>query len=86
MLAAADDGGVPDLIAELQRMFPAYALRFAAAGDTMISVSVHPHVDADDVAAVIEAWLGADVDDPDEGLAIGPVAVSEVGVPLHPGA
>jgi len=84
MLAAAEDGGVPDLIAELERMFPAYALRFAAANDTVISVSVHPDVDAYDVAAVIEAWLGAGVDDPEEELAIGPVAVSQVGVLLHP--
>jgi hypothetical protein len=79
MLAAAEDDGATSLAAELERMFPAYALRMVVASESVLSVSVHPDVDADEVAAVIEAWLGAGVDDPEDEPAIGPVSVSEVG-------
>lgn len=79
MLAAAEDDGAADLIAELERMFPAYALRIARASASVVSVSVHPDLDADDVAGVIEDWLGDDVDNPEEGLAIGPPCETALG-------
>jgi hypothetical protein len=79
MLAAAEDDGAPDLIAELERMFPAYALRIARASATIVSVSVHPDVDPRSVAAVIEAWLGRAAGDPEEGLALGPLCATEIG-------
>ena len=57
MLVAVEDGEAADLVNELERMFPSWALRVEAASATVLTVSVHPHLDADDVGAVIAAWL-----------------------------
>ncbi len=79
LLAAIEDGRALDLVAELERTFPAYALRILAASDSLLSVSVHPHVGADAVSAVIESWLGEGIQDPEEGLALGPPCATVVG-------
>ena len=79
LLAAAEDGGALDLAAQLERTFPAYALRIVAASDSLLSVSVHPDLDPDDVSTVIEAWIGDGVEDPEEGLALSPPCASVVG-------
>ena len=79
LLAATEPGEGFELVAELHRRFPAYALRVTEANDHLLSVSVHPDVDSGEVTAVIEAWLGADGEDPEEELAIGPPCESEIG-------
>jgi len=63
MLAAVEKGEMLDLVNELERMFPTWALRFAAASETFLSVSVHPHLDLDSVGDVIAEWVGEDADD-----------------------
>lgn len=79
LLAATEPGEGFELAAELHRNFAAYALRITEANDHLLSVSVHPDADPDQVAAVIEAWLGKDADDPEEELAVGPACETELG-------
>lgn len=79
VLVATEPGEGYELVAELQRRFPAYALRLTEANDHLLSVSVHPDLDPDEVIAVMEAWLGGDVEDPEEGLAIAPPSETELG-------
>lgn len=83
MLAAAEDGGALDLAAELERTFPAYALRMVVASDSLLSVSVHPDLDPGRVGAVIAAWLSVDAEDPEDGPALGAVCRSLIGRPLR---
>ena len=78
LLVAAEGGKAHLLAAELERTFPRYALRIAIASETMISVSVHPDLDPEHVAAVIEPWLG-DGADPDDLLAMSTPCVTEIG-------
>lgn len=79
LLAATEPGEGFELLAELERNFPSYALRITEANDHLVSVSVHPDVDHGAVSAVMAAWLGADADDPEEELAIGPACETELG-------
>lgn len=78
LLVAAEDGKGNELAAELERTFPRYALRITIASETVISVSLHPDLDPDEVAAVIEPWLGEGID-PDDLLAMSTPCVTEVG-------
>ena len=55
MLVAVEEGEAADLVNELERMFPSWALRVEGVSPTILSVSVHPHLDADEVGAVIAA-------------------------------
>ena len=68
-----------ELVAQLERMFPAYGLRITQANDHLLSVSVHPHLDADAVARVIGDWLGDSIDE-DERLAMTEPCVTELGL------
>ena len=79
LVAATEPGEGFELVAELDRTFPSYALRITEANDHLISVSVHPDLDPDAVSAVIVAWLGAGADEPEGELAIGPACETEVG-------
>ena len=79
LIAATEPGDAPGLAAQLERTFPSYALRVAAANESLVAVSVHPDLDPEDVSDVIEAWLGAEAEDPDEGLAVGEPCATEVG-------
>jgi Domain of unknown function (DUF4265) len=79
MLAATEPDEGFELVAELDRTFPSYALRITEANDHLVSVSVHPDLDPGAVASVIEAWLGANAQDREEGLAIGPACETELG-------
>ncbi len=78
MLAAVEQGEMADLVNELERMFPTWALRFVVASDTILSVSVHPHLDSDEVGAVVAAWVGEDADE-DDVLAMTLPCESELG-------
>lgn len=79
LLTAVEDGEAPDLVAELERMFPSYALKVEAMSATIVSVSVHPHLDAGDVTSVIASWLGFEQDEDPFELPIGEPEGSEVG-------
>lgn len=79
MLAGVEEGEAHDLVNELQRMFPSWALRFALASDTLLCVSVHPHLDPDDVGATIAGWLAEDLEDEEEDLAMTFPCPSELG-------
>jgi hypothetical protein len=79
LLAAAEPGEVLDLAAELERSFPAYALRMEAASDSVLSVSIHPDLDVCEVAGTIASWLRLDPEDFEEGPALGPVCASAPG-------
>ncbi|MGI9021521.1 MAG: DUF4265 domain-containing protein [Solirubrobacterales bacterium] len=83
MLAAAEDRGALDLAAELERTFPAYALRMVTASDSLLSVSVHPDLEPGRVGAVIASWLSMDAGDPEDGPALGAVCRSSIGRPLR---
>ena len=80
VLAAAEPGEGFELLAELDRMFPAYALRITQANDHLLSVSVHPDLDPADVHAAIESWLAADGADADEHPAMGPACETRLGL------
>jgi hypothetical protein len=79
LLAATGPGEGPDLVAELERMFPSWAFRFALASDTVMSVSVHPHLDAEEVADVIAAWLAEDLEDLEDAVAMTEPCRSDLG-------
>ena len=79
MLAAVADGEAADLVSELERMFPSWALRIEAASATIVSVSVHPHLDPEEVGAVVAAWLAEELDDVEEDLAMTCPCRSELG-------
>jgi len=79
ILAAVEEGEAGDLVGELERMFPSWALQIEAASETILSVSVHPHLDADDVGAVIAGWLAEDPEDFEEELAMTCPCTSELG-------
>lgn len=79
MLAAVERGELLDLVNELERNFPSWALRFVQASDTILAVSVHPYLDADDVGAVIASWVADDDSDQDDLLAMTFPCESEVG-------
>ena len=78
MLACVQEGEAADLVNELERMFPSWALRVERASGTILSVSVHPHLDPDEVGVVVAGWLAED-SDVDEGLAMTLPQASELG-------
>jgi hypothetical protein len=80
MLVAVEDGEGADLLNELERMFPSWALRVEAASSTILAVSVHPHLDPEAVGAVIAAWLIEDPNDDEESLAMTVPRPSELGL------
>ena len=79
LLAAVEEGEAADLVNELERMFPSWALWIECAGPTLLSISVHPHLDPDEVGAVIAGWLAEDSDE-DERLAMTFPCPSELGL------
>ena len=79
MLAAVEEGEAADLVNALERMFPSWALRIEGVSATILSVSVHPHLDPEEVGAVIAEWLAEDSDE-DERLAMTVPCPSELGV------
>ena len=78
LLVATEPDEAHELVAQLERTFPSYALRITVANDRLLAVSVHPDLDPEDVATVIEAWLGAELD-PEEGLALRVACETEIG-------
>jgi Domain of unknown function (DUF4265) len=78
MLAAVEEGEAADLVNQLERMFPSWALRVERASATILSVSVHPHLDPGEVGGVIAGWL-ADDSDVGERLAMTLPRPSELG-------
>jgi hypothetical protein len=76
--AAAEPGEADDLVAELERIFPAYALRIEGHSESLLSISVHPDLDPDEVFDSVEAWLAAGTEE-EERVAIGPIVETELG-------
>lgn len=79
LLVAVEEGEAADLVNELERMFPSWALRVEGASETVLSISVHPHLDADVVGAVIAGWLAEDPDELEDELAMTVPCPSELG-------
>jgi hypothetical protein len=87
VLVAADPDGAGDLIAELEKLFPSWALRIENGDGTLLSMSIHPDLDPDEVTGVVWEYLEAIEDfDPEleEGPAIGPVCKSVAGAIAGP--
>lgn len=82
LMAATVPGEAGELIAELERMFPGYALQIEGAESRLLAISVHPDVDPVEVAVVIERWLALDAEDDEESVAISPLIDTEIG-PVH---
>ena len=83
VLVAADEGVASGLVAELDELFPAYALRIEGARGELLSLSIHPDLEPDEVLGVAAEYLEAAGDfDPDleEEPAIGPVCESDLGM------
>ncbi|MGH2953856.1 MAG: DUF4265 domain-containing protein [Solirubrobacterales bacterium] len=76
--AATEPGEAADLVAELERTFPAYALRIEGHSDQLLSISIHPDLDPEEVFDTVAAWLAADAVE-GEGLAISPIIETELG-------
>jgi hypothetical protein len=82
VLVAGPPEGARDLIGELEELFPTWALRIENGNDTLLSMSIHPDLDPDDVIGVVEDLLEeAGEFDPEleEGPAIGPLCESVPG-------
>jgi Domain of unknown function (DUF4265) len=82
VLVAAPSDRARDVIAELEELFPTWALRIENGNDTLLSMSIHPDLDPDEVIGVVDDLLEEAGDfDPqlEEGPAIGPVCESVVG-------
>lgn len=79
LLAAVEEGEARDLVNELERMLPSWALRVEAASATVLAISVHPHLDARKVEEVVASWLSGDADE-GEGLAMTSPTCSELGL------
>lgn len=79
-LAAAAEGEAHELVAEIERRYPAYAIRIACASDSLISVSVHPDLDPERVARTVADWLEADPDLADEAPAVADPCRTEPGI------
>jgi hypothetical protein len=78
-LVAAGEDCASQLVAELEELFPAYALRIEGAHGDLLSVSIHPDLDPDEVLQVAAEYLAAAGDfDPnlEEGPPIGPICES----------
>lgn len=84
VLAATEDGEALELVAQLERMFPAYALKVERGSDTILAISIHPDLNADDVVEVIEDWLALDAEDDEEGLAVGAISRTDLGPLVWP--
>jgi hypothetical protein len=78
LAAVTEEDEAPDLIAELERTFPEYALRIERYSENLVGVSIHPDLDPAEVAAVVETWLAEDFAD-EEGLAMSPIIETELG-------
>jgi hypothetical protein len=82
LMAATERGDAHLLAAELERTFPGYAIRIEGAYARMLSVSVHPDLDPEEVADTIAAWLAVDPEvdaDSEDGLALTPIFETQVG-------
>jgi hypothetical protein len=82
VLVAAERDGAPEMIAELEELFPTWALRIENGNGTLLSMSIHPDLDPDEVIGVVADLLektGEFNPDLEEGPAIGPVCESELG-------
>jgi hypothetical protein len=79
VLAATEDDDALELVDHLERTFPSYALRIEGAHGHLLSVSVHPDLDPDDVQAAIVDWLGSALRPDHEDLAVSPPCESVVG-------
>ena len=80
VVAATEPGEGFELVAQLNRMFPAYGLRIAQANEHLLSVSVHPDLDPQRVFGVIGDWLGTDAAEPGEQLAMTAPCPTELGL------
>jgi hypothetical protein len=82
VLAATAPGDAHLLAAELERTFADYAIRIEGAQGSVLSVSIHPHLDADEVADVIAAWLAANPEadeESEDGPAFSPIFETRLG-------
>jgi hypothetical protein len=79
LLAATEEEEDADLIAHLERTFPSYALRIEGARGHVLSISVHPDLESGAVREAVEAWLGMNLADHEESLAVGPACASQLG-------
>jgi hypothetical protein len=82
VLVAAGEDHAGELVGELEELFPVHALRIEGAHAELLSMSIHPDLDPDEVVGVVADFLEAAEDfnpDLEEGPAIGPVCQSELG-------
>jgi hypothetical protein len=78
VMAATDPDGAVGLASELERTFPDHALRIEGSNG-VLSVSIHPDLDPDEVIDVIVPWIAVDAEDDEEGLAISPILETRPG-------
>jgi hypothetical protein len=82
LMAATEAGDAQLLAAELERTYPGYAIRIEGAYARMLSVSIHPDLDPDEVANTIAEWLAVDPDvqgESDDRCALSPIFETRVG-------
>jgi hypothetical protein len=79
-LVLTGDLSAAGLMARLYDLYPEYALRIEGHDTELLSVSVHPDLDADDVVFEVFAWFEDEgVPPDDESVGITPLFESEVG-------
>jgi hypothetical protein len=83
VLVAAEPDCASELIGKLEELFPTWGLRIENGNGTVLSMSIHPDIDPDEVVGVVADLLeeGGEFDpDLEEGPAIGPVCESDPGM------
>ena len=69
-----------DLAARLRDRFPTWGLRMEGNGRSLLTVSVHPDLDPEEVAGAMDEWFdGQGVDDEDDDVAISEVMRTVIG-------
>jgi hypothetical protein len=83
LIAVTGHHGVHELYDHLMELFPTYALRIEGDGESILSVSVHPDLDPDEVFDAIADWLCDHGHADDDDVAVSPVFETMLG-PLSP--
>jgi hypothetical protein len=79
-LVLTGDLSAPDLTAHLYEVYPEYALRIEGHDVELLSVSVHPDLDPEDVVFEVFDWfVDEGVPTGDESVGVSPLFESEVG-------
>lgn len=79
VMAVTGSYDIRGLDKRLRQSFPEYALRIEGNGDGVLSVSVHPDLEAEEVLDSMDAWLEEQGAHGEEDVALSPVIQTSLG-------